>query len=158
MSKISFSLESDEFRELMLLVIIGNYVRNGSLEGAGLYKPEKHEAMERAMLRAAGECEAPFVRSHEGHFDPSADLEAESIQYIEHFIDDTFWEELEIRLGRRDFDRTMTEEESDHIEETNGRLPKRVYELYKIYRDELDKYGVDRLEINKNAPVISDLM
>jgi hypothetical protein len=155
--KIHFALTKDEFRELLMLVLIGNHVRNSALEVDHAYDPNRHEVLEGALLRAAGKLEAPYVRSHEGHYDPTPELEMEYVRYIEDFIDDTFWDELEVRLGKRDFDRTMTEEDDEYLEEHDGRLPPRAHAIYKRYHEEFDKYGIDRLEVNKNAPVVSEI-
>ncbi len=67
-------------------------------------------------------------------------------EVIEDYDDQTFWHELETRLGKRDFERTMTEEEKEEIK-NSGRYPSRVYDLYEKWGKEFEKYGTDRLSI-----------
>ncbi len=78
-------------------------------------------------------------------------LKEEIHERIQEIIDDyndyIFWSELEIRMGKRDFERTKTEEEEREIRESGGWLPDRIYEIYEKYRQEFENYGIDRLEI-----------
>ena len=156
--RISISLTPAEYRELLLLTLIGTHVRNDVLDNDKAYVPERHDAIERGLLATAGMAGLPFVKKHENHFDAATDINAEYLRYIDDFVDDSFWEELEVRLGKRDFERSMTDADAAYIAEHMDKLPPRVSLLYKTYRDELDKYGIDRLEINKFAPVVSDLI
>ena len=68
-------------------------------------------------------------------------------EIIEDYNDYIFWNELEVRTGKRDFERTITEEEKKYIKKNNDWLPERINELYDKYRDEFEKYGINRLEI-----------
>lgn len=58
-----------------------------------------------------------------------------------------FWNELEVRMGKRDFERTITADDKKYIKENKGWYPERIHELYDEYRDEFEKYGIGRLEI-----------
>jgi len=72
----------------------------------------------------------------------------EKIQEITDEYDDyVFWNELEVRMGKRDFERTKTKEEEKQIRENNGWYPERIHELYDKYAEEFENYGIDRLEI-----------
>ncbi len=68
---------------------------------------------------------------------------------IDEYDDYIFWNELEVRLGKRDFARTITEEEEKYIEENNGWFPERIHEIYEKYRKEFEENGIERLEIKE---------
>jgi len=70
-------------------------------------------------------------------------------EIMDEYDDYIFWNELEVRMGKRDFERTITEEDKKYIKENKGWLPERIHELYDKYREEFEKYGIDRLEIRK---------
>ncbi len=67
-------------------------------------------------------------------------------EIMDEYDDYIFWNELEVRMGKRDFWRTMSEKERKDIEK-NGCLPERIHELYAKYEKEFEKYGIDRIEI-----------
>ena len=69
---------------------------------------------------------------------------------IDDYDDNTFWHELETRLGKRDFERIMTKEEIFEIEKEGGWLPERIHEIYDGWRKEFEKHGIERLEIVKS--------
>jgi len=71
-------------------------------------------------------------------------------EIMDEYDDYTFWNELEVRMGKRDFERTMTEEDKKYIKENKGWLPERVHDIYDKYRKEFERYGIDRLEIKKS--------
>lgn len=142
---ISLNLSRAEMRELLLLVLIGNHVRNSTLDSRGMYDPLRHEKIENVLSEISRKSGPDF-------------LATDYLKYLELFVDDSFWDELEVRLGRRDFDRTMTEFDTKYLDSHDGKLPPRAHLLYKKYSDEFEKYGIDRLEVNPNAPVVSDLI
>jgi hypothetical protein len=80
-------------------------------------------------------------------------LKEEIYEYIQEIMDEyddyIFWDELEIRMGKRDFERTITEEDEIYIKENNGFYPERINEIYEKYRKEFENYGIDRLEIKE---------
>jgi len=75
----------------------------------------------------------------------------EKIQEIMDEYDDyIFWNELEVRMGKRDFERTITEEDKKYIKENKGWLPERIHEIYDKYAEEFENHGIDCLEIKEN--------
>lgn len=77
-----------------------------------------------------------------------SDAFSEKMQIVmDDYDNETFWHELETRLGKRDFERTMTKEEEGEIEEKGGWLPYRIHDLYEKWAQEFEKYGVERLSI-----------
>lgn len=69
---------------------------------------------------------------------------------IDEYDDYIFWNELEVRMGKRDFERTITEEEKKYIKENKGWLPERIHEIYEKYRQEFENHGIDRLELKND--------
>ncbi len=75
----------------------------------------------------------------------------EEIQEIMDEYDDyIFWNELEVRMGKRDFERTITADDKKYIKENKGWYPERIHGLYDKYGDEFEKYGIERLEIERD--------
>jgi len=68
-------------------------------------------------------------------------------EIMDEYDDYIFWDELETRMGKRNFERTITTDDKKDIKENEGWYPNRIHELYEKYRDEFEKYGIDRLEI-----------
>jgi hypothetical protein len=68
---------------------------------------------------------------------------------VDEYDNETFWQELEMRLGKRDFERTVTEAEKKEIEDNNGWLPERIHGLYEKWGKEFEDYGIERLEVMK---------
>jgi len=65
----------------------------------------------------------------------------EDVDEYNNFI---FWDELIMRLGKRDFFNTITNEEQEYIDQNNGWLPKRIQECYDKWRKEFEKYGLGK--------------
>lgn len=75
----------------------------------------------------------------------------EKIQEIMDEYDDyIFWNELEVRIGKRDFERTITADDKKYIKENKGWYPERIHDIYEKYEKEFEEYGIDRLEIKKD--------
>lgn len=70
-------------------------------------------------------------------------------EVIDDYDNENFWHELEVRLGKRDFFKSMTKEEEREIEEKDGWLPERIHEIYEKWGKEFEKNGIERLEIKK---------
>lgn len=69
-------------------------------------------------------------------------------EVIEDYNDENFWHELETRLSKRDFGRTMTEAEREEIK-NSGWYPSRIHDVYEKWSKEFEKYGINRLEIKE---------
>jgi hypothetical protein len=77
-----------------------------------------------------------------------------SDEFTEKFMDDSeeyndviFWDELETRLGKRDFERTITNAEKKEIAERGGWYSNRIEEIYRGWSTEIEKHGIERLGI-----------
>lgn len=79
----------------------------------------------------------------------SEDFSEELQEAIDDYDDITFWFELEMRLGKRDFERTVTEVEKREMARDHGIYPKRIHALYEQWNKEFEGHGIERLEIRK---------
>ena len=145
--KKSIELTRQQYRNLLLSVIIGTYIREAvaELEGGNLSEVTDFEAYLLSFAKNF-DCE-DMVEDLEGYLVPSDKICREyHDKIIEKYNDDEFWNRLIIDLGQRDFYRTMTLEEKKIIEKEN-RLPKRVHEIYKWYEKELEDNGLENVKI-----------
>ena len=146
--RIQFS--DKQFKELLFLVMIGSYVRDGVLDSRGEYDNEKHDILEKYLLeRAKDEGHDHLVEDFKDSLIPSDELCRKEEELIAEYNDEEFWFELGNRLGRRDFEKSMTDEEREKVEK-EGWFPERVNEFYKKYSDEFEKRGIERLEIKED--------
>src|SRR3989344_4759265 len=76
-----------------------------------------------------------FTEVFQGKLMPHNDLCLESEKEIEEYNYDIFWDELEMRLGKRDFYKDITEDEQKELKKKQW-LPERVHEFYEKYRKE----------------------
>ncbi len=71
-------------------------------------------------------------------------------EIMDEYDDYIFWNELEVKMGKRDFEKTITEEDKKYIKENKGWYPERIHEIYDKYAEEFEEHGIDRLEIKNN--------
>jgi hypothetical protein len=151
---IAFSMNRAAVAELLILLHVGAH----ALEEHGSASSASARALEQIVLQQMRDAGAgPLVEEEHGKLVPSEEIREKAHRLFDDFIEDSFWEELIIRLGKRDRMRELSAEDGADAEEESERaaLAKaRPYEL--PYEAEFDTFGLDRLEINKNAPV-SDL-
>ena len=65
---------------------------------------------------------------------------------VNEYDNSIFWDELIMRLGKRDFSNTITNEEQEYIDQNDGWLPERIQECYDKWRKEFEKHGLDNLK------------
>lgn len=138
----------EQFKELLLIVMLGVWVRSFVAESReeNIEEIEKWEEYFAGVAKQLGYTELYEV--FHGKLMPSNDLCLEAEDMMEEYNSETFWEELENRLGRRDFYETMTEKEKAELKNAKW-LPDRVQVCYKYYSKEFEKNGINRLRIIK---------
>ncbi|MBI1755077.1 hypothetical protein HYR65_02225 [Candidatus Azambacteria bacterium] len=147
---MNIELTKEQYKELLLLVLLGSWVRGGVADMRGEYGKEMDE-LEEYLLREAKKFNCSDLAEYfEGHIVPSDRLAKEYEKIIEEYNDDEFWSQLSTRLGQRDFEKTISKEEKQHMKDNNGRFPERIHTLYEEYDKEFEKHGIDRLEIKEN--------
>lgn len=114
------------------------------------YKKESDEIedLQEYLLGFASDFGFPHMtEKFEGELIMSDDFSEKLHEAIDDYNDETFWHELEIRLGKRDFERTITEAEKKEMKENGWWYPKRIQELYAKWSKEFEDNGVERLDI-----------
>lgn len=113
------------------------------------YKIQSDEIDElrKYLLSFAGDfnCEN-LTEEFRGETIMSDSFSEEMQEVMDDYDDETFWHELETRLGKRDFERTMTEIEEIKTKK-DGWYPDRICDIYEKYEKEFEEYGIERLEI-----------
>ena len=152
-------LTKEQFRELLKAVIIGVQIREAVAEGRDAPGWQKIRDIERYLLSLAGDFDSAdmaeyFLNGWIASDEASEELDEE----LEEYDNQEFWDRLYTTLGQRDFYRTITEEERKFIADNNGLFPERMHVLYKKYARELERHGIDRLEIVVEEKMSEDLV
>jgi len=71
-------------------------------------------------------------------------------EVIDDYNNEIFWDELQTRLGKRDYERTETPEEKEEVIKNHGWYPERIHELYEAWGKELEDNGLENFGIVKN--------
>ena len=101
-----------------------------------------------ALAKDMGQDRMIAYHSDAKKFMPTVEFEnsAQSWEFIDEFMDDTFWDELMHRLAERDIERQVGgPDQSDNLTMTE-RFTLEAPVLQK-YIQEFDEHGIDRLEI-----------
>lgn len=113
------------------------------------YKKESNEIedLQKYLLGFASDFgSSDMTEKFKGELIMSDDFSEKMEEVMDDYDDEIFWHELETRLGKRDFERTMTKAEKKEMEEDRW-YPKRIHELYDKWSKEFEDNGVERLEI-----------
>lgn len=146
-------------KEQYINLLTMSYIANSVLGILGDVMPETNykkksdemEKLEEYLLRYTREFDCGnMVEDFHGKILLKDEIYEKINNIVEDYDDYIFWSELETRMGKRDFNRTITEEERKYIKEKNGWFPDRIHDIYKKYRKEFESYGIDRLEIVEN--------
>ena len=148
MTKIDMSFTKDELRLLIKLAYTGYYVcdRDGDPKAE---KKAKELLIDR-LLQIALSYKVMEGIEYEGKYDRhflDADSEDSLLDDYNDFIEETFWDELVYRLGRRDLLNAVGEKELSGME-LKERIAKEEEHMEK-YRKEFEKNGIRRIEIPK---------
>ena len=136
---MNFELSEKEFRRLLDLVYIGNWILNST---RGDDRFEDYDLLQERFFALAGKNDMKaLVESYMGHYFPSRAYEEGGIhEAIADYEDAVFFDILAEELSRRD----MAEEGRDQEDMTE--LTNRMND----YLDEFEKNGVDRLTVEES--------
>lgn len=148
-------LSKEEYRDMLKCVIVANNVY-GILGDAvsDEYKRQSTavELLQKKILAYAAQFESQdLAETFHGELILSDDFSERMDEVLSDYDIETFWHELELRLGKRDFERTMTPQEKEEIEKNGGWLLARIQSCYDRWADEFETHGTERLEINPHA-------
>lgn len=135
---VNFELSEKEFRRLLDLIYIGNWILNST---RGEDRFEDYDLLQEKFFALAGKNDMKaLVESYMGHYFPSQAYEEGGIhEAIADYEDAVFFDILAEELARRD----MAEENLDQndVAELTNRM--------NDYLDEFEKNGVDRLGVEE---------
>jgi hypothetical protein len=150
---MKIDLTKEQFLALLKTIYLGNWMANAQKDGSP-EEPynEEIEGIENYIFSLAPQFGLEKYVSHRksdnDKFYPSWDFEEFGMYEITKEYEETsFWEDLVERLGDRDFHNKYSKKDFDSMKE-DERYQK-LQECYDIYQNEFEKYGTDRLEINK---------
>jgi hypothetical protein len=147
-TKIEMSFTKDELRLLIRLLYTGYYVCERD-EDSDAEKKAKESMVDR-FLQTALVYQAMDGIEYEAKYDKhflDADHEDALLEDYNDFIEETFWDELIFRLGRRDFMDAVGEAKLAKMEATERIAEEDKY--MKKYRKEIDKNGIQRIGISR---------
>lgn len=144
--KINIEISKDQLKEMILSTMFYSWVCGGLADQKG-EDFSQYEKLEKFLFKIAHENGfSDLVEEFHDTLVPSDGLSKLLENTMEEYDEDVFWHELSTALGKRDFYRTITEEEKNQIEKEKW-LSERVYTLYEKYEKEFEKHGIERLEI-----------
>jgi len=138
----------EEFKSLLDLVYAGNVLINGMRS-----KEERiqvYSEVEQKIFAMAKDFELQSVIEYDEEFKeymPTSDYEEEGVdEYIDAYDTQVFWEELVMRLARRDGLNYVGDVDPDM---TKAQLKEMQMNLEEKYEEEIQEHGLARLKIVK---------
>ena len=143
--KQNIELTKEQFLLLMKVVYLGNWMANASRTGR---KDDPHikeyEEISDFIFSLASKFGFSENIEHELEFDESVET-TEVSKLREDYDEETFWAELPDRLGERDFYNMYSKEDWKRMTQDERFL--KMQECVIKWEEELEKYGIDRLEM-----------
>jgi hypothetical protein len=138
----------EEFKALLDLVYAGNVLINGMRSKEE--RIEEYAEAEQKIFAMAKEFELDHVIEYSEEFKeymPTADYEEEGVdEYIDAYDTQVFWEELVMRLARRDALNYVGDVDQNM---TKAQLKEMQMNLEEKYEEEIQEHGLSRLKIVK---------
>lgn len=144
------TFSEEQMRELLLSAEVGFRVREAVAEAMGADMKPIRDSRETLLREAQVSGVDDWVSGGKGALEPAESFDDLVESVLREYDEDTFWMELEGRLGERDFDVYASDDEFAEAERT-GKYPERVVWYYRKYRKEFAEHGIDRLEINEDV-------
>ena len=148
MTKIEMSFTKDELRLLIRLLYTGLYVcdRDEDSDAAKKAKESLVDRLLQAALAYQGMDGIEYEAKSDKHF-LDADHEDALLEDYNDFIEETSWDELIFRLGRRDFINAVGEDRFTRMEDLERIAEEEKY--LEKYRKEVDENGIERIGISR---------
>ena len=146
MASIEMSFTADELRLLIKLLYIGYYVCDRD-EDSDAEKKAKESIVDRFLQTALAHKVMEGIEyqpKYDRHFF-DADHEESLLEDYGDFIEETFWEELVFRLGRRDFLDAVGEAKFAAMEDVERITEEEKY--IEKYRKEIEENGIRRIGV-----------
>jgi hypothetical protein len=139
-----------QIREILLSAEAGFRVREAVAEAMGADMGPMRAARGALLRNAKAAGIDDWIAGKDENLEPTVAFDDLVESVLREYDEDTFWLELEGRLGERDFDVYASDTEFAEAEKT-GKYPERVVWYHRKYRKEFSEHGIDRLEINEDV-------
>ena len=145
-------LSARQYEDLLKLVYLGNFLVNNYRSDRPVSRFDDLESYLFALAKDYGLAQALDMDAETGTVYPSREFSQteELNEFIDDFIDNSFWDELVQRLTGRDLNRKHGQEA---VEAMNWEQLREIEEpIYKRSASEVEKHGLENLEIiNRRA-------
>ena len=144
MSKIKIELSEEQYKNLLKLVYLGEWVSQSYNEKPSTAIEEVEQAVYTVSKGTKSENLLELDDKTKRYF-PSIDMEEEMLETIDEYDDNVFWDELVDRLAERDLIKAHGEDKvvkmsfEDRIEEEDP--------IIEQYEEEFSKNGIDKLNL-----------
>jgi len=148
---MDITLTPQELTLLLRLACIGEWVKHGHLEGDARDDAAvmAHKHVLRKLLAAAHKAEMRALVEYDDKLDEyfeTRGFEADYLQCIDEYVEESFWEELADRLAARDLVSELGEEGFAVLPRVE-RIGK-ITELSEWYLNEWSAHGISRLKVD----------
>lgn len=145
---MKINLTKKQYRDLLLSVVIGTYIREGVDEQEGIDFRGVRD-VEDYLISLAKDFDAEdLTQNFEGSLMISDELiEEYHERYIEAFEEESFWSTLVRLLGQRDYEQHATSAEREEVARRDGWFGGVIDKYYQKYEDEFETRGIERLTI-----------
>ena len=142
-------LTKDQYLALAKVVYLGNWMANAQRTGQkNDPNMEEYEGIADYIFSLAPQFDFPKTFEHDLECDEHGKT-TEVNRLHEEYDEETFWEELCDMLGERDFFIKYTPKEIERMSD-DERFTKRM-ECDIVWEEEMEKYGIERMHILKQA-------
>lgn len=141
---MKLELTDKQYRDLIELLYLGNWIANASRTGAeGDERIEKYEKIQDYILSQAKHFRAEDIVNEEGNeFYTTRNFEEPLMPIVEEYDEYTFWEQISSNLAKRDLLR-----EIGPVRQLKDEHRERMYEIEEQYEVEFEKNGLKNLVI-----------
>ena len=146
---MKINLTKKQYESLAKAVYLGNWMANAQRTGQkGDLHMKEYEEITDYIFSLAPEFGLPKTFEHDLECDEHGKT-TEVNRLHEEYDEETFWDELCDMLGERDFYRKYSKEERQKM--TDDEHFTKLMECQIFWEEELEKYGIERLEVLRQA-------
>ena len=147
---LRLELTKDQLEELLVLAELGLWVRESEADIRDERADASIEVIDHLWKQAEGLGLSDITKKWHNKVVPKESFVKQVESVMEIFLEDECWDRLETRLGQRDFLREATAAEIKETELT-GDFPEKAEEYCDRWHREFNRFGINRLTIEKNA-------
>ena len=147
---MKLDLSTREYRDLLKALDIALWVSEDLDEGNDAYHTlakKIDELFERTLKAGYEDGETESVMYESGQYYAAGELATYAEKVITDYREIIFWEELEHRLGKRDFLDSIGEDKTSPVYEFG--LPEDADKFIERYGAEFDVHGIERLRLDE---------